>query len=385
VARERFVRLFALAVTSCLPCLPAAAQPLPTVVISNWAESTNGTGVVFKNLLPTEVAGEGIKLPNLTSDGKFEYGIDASDMSWANECRCFRYIVVTVKSVRTRRVSQHKIREVPTGTFDDQRVPLKLNISDGHDSDSDDISLPIGSGFGLGPLPKVAIRPRQNVGPVSLNGQTELQLTIENPNADMEMVIPSEIVVESDHASLWRQPPVIVGSKFPLRIAAKGRETIRLQLDPDTWKAARESFTPTSNDKAHTAVRLKWSYANPVFNQREISSETEIPIRFHPSLFTLAVALLSGVLLGSLVLFLRQRNMALRSWSRAALTALLASLVFELVAIFLVANNSKFVVFNFDLDPWQTLPVALLGTFNGLLGIEAAAQLKALVTKQERS
>jgi hypothetical protein len=194
----------------------------------------------------------------------------------------------------------------------------------------------------------------------------------------MAMVVPSEPLIDAEHPRLWRRQPAIVGASFPLQVGPGARQTIRLRLEPNPWEAARASFVPSSNDKPHTVIRVNWATANPLFNQREMAADTEVPIRFHPSMFALLVAMVGGVLLGSVVLYLRQRTMPFRNWSRAALTAFAATLVLELVGVFLVANNSKFVIFNFDLDPWQTLPVVLLGLGNGLLGVQAVALLNKL-------
>jgi hypothetical protein len=373
------------AAASCLVLAASApAQTLPTVRISAWEESANGTGVVFKSLNPTEIADSGIELPNQTAAGAFAYGVDIKDLGWASDCRCFRYIIITVKS-RSGQLTRHKIKQHPSGTFHDKNVQVKLTISDGTVSDHDDISLPIASAPGVGPLPKLTIQHREPLAAVTLGGETEILLTVQNHNAESAMIVPAELTVDSDHPRLWRTPPAIVGATFPLSVPPGARQTIRLRLEPDPWQAVRASFVPSSNDKPHTVIRLRWAHANPLFNQREMVSDTELPIRFHPSVFALLAALIGGVLLGSVVLYLRQRTMPFRNWSRAAVTALAASLVLELIAVFLVANNSKFVIFNFDLDPWQTLPVVLLGIGNGLLGVHAVALLKTRFPKTEQS
>ena len=107
-----------------------------------------------------------------------------------------------------------------------------------------------------------------------------------------------------------------------------------------------------------------------------------MPIRFRPSILTLLLALATGVALGSLIPLLASKRGRVSTWGRATVTALVVAIILELVGIFLVANNSKFVLFGFNLDPWQTLPVLLLGIGNGLLGFEAAKKLKFIQDKK---
>jgi uncharacterized membrane protein YczE len=107
-----------------------------------------------------------------------------------------------------------------------------------------------------------------------------------------------------------------------------------------------------------------------------------VPLRFRPSILSLLTSLIAGVALGSLIPLLASKRGTMRTWGRATVTALVVAIILELVGIFLVANNSKFVLFGFNLDPWQTLPVLLLGIANGLLGFEAAKKLKFIQDKK---
>ncbi len=48
-----------------------------------------------------------------------------------------------------------------------------------------------------------------------------------------------------------------------------------------------------------------------------------------------------------------------------------------------VQNQSKFMLFGFDVDPWQSLPVLLIGALMGLLGIRAADYLQGVINKRK--
>lgn len=357
--------------------VPAAGQRLPEVRITAWEPSTNGTGVVFRPLNPAPV-GDAMELPDQTRAGKFEYRIDTSDVRWADDCRCFRYIIVSVRTPSNGRISRHKFRAYPSGSFEDQRVAVRLTISDASASDDDEVSLPVASAPGLEPGPLVKVELREPLGYVSLGGAAEIQIVLRNPNRSMSVLVPSDIEVSSDRNKLWKGVPVVVGPAYPITLAPGATQTVRVRVEPDAWEAIQTSIIPTSSDKPHTALRIKVPYANALFQQRAGVVEMELPVRFRPSIFSLGSALGIGVLLGSLVLLISRKVLPVSRWSRAALTALIVAIVLELVGIFMVANSSKFVIFNFDLDPWQTLPVMLLGVATGLLGFEAAKLLRVL-------
>ena len=87
--RQTALRRLILAAALCLTVhVPAAMAQLPAVRIAAWEQSANGTGVVFKPLVASAVSDGGPALPNETEGGLFEYGLDTSDIKWADECRC---------------------------------------------------------------------------------------------------------------------------------------------------------------------------------------------------------------------------------------------------------------------------------------------------------
>src|SRR5687768_13362925 len=92
---------------------PASAQTVPTVKIAAWEPSSNGTGVRFVAVTPTAGETDDTPLPDETPSGRFQYGIDTSELRWGDECRCFRYYVVSVRSRATRLVTRHKFKALP--------------------------------------------------------------------------------------------------------------------------------------------------------------------------------------------------------------------------------------------------------------------------------
>jgi hypothetical protein len=354
-----------------------AAQPpgveLPEVKLSPWDQSSDGTGMRFVGLSPTAV--DAGALPDETAQHAFQYAIDTTALKWANECRCYRYFVVTVRSRKTGRLSQHKFRGVPSGSFEDQHVQVRLTITEGGASDTDDVALPVASAPGLEPKPLVEVSTAQAIESLSLGGITEIPVTVRNPNLLMTVEIPSGIVVATGDGRLWKSAPAFAGTSFPLALGPQRTQVLTLRVEPLVRQAIAASFPPTSADKSHTILYLDVPYTNTIFGGRTGNVRLGVPLRFQPGVLALALWLLCGVVLGSLVPVAAGGRQILRQWPQAAATAFVVGVVLELVGILLVQNKSKFVLLGFDLDPWQTLPVIVLGVANGLLGLKAAERL----------
>jgi hypothetical protein len=366
-------------------CLAAAAQPAaaqPTVRLSAWQPDTSGTGVRFEALAPF-VETEPVAMQDELADGAFEYSLDTTKINWATECSCYRHYAVLVRSRATGVVTRHKFRALPSGSFDDQYAEVMLTIRDGTRGGDTRIALPVASAPGLEPKPLLTVsRLRDRPESLSLGGVTQVRLTVKNPAKGLAVLIPSAVVVRPEVDALWARVSASVDGPLPLTLQPDATQTLTLDIQPQTWRAIEESLVPTEAERAHTALHVGVPYANPIFGNRIGFIDLTVPIRFRPSVLALLLALTTGVALGSLVPLLGSNRGRVSTWGRATATALVVAIILELVGIFLVANNSKFVLFGFNLDPWQTLPVLLLGIANGLLGFEAAKKLKFIQDKK---
>ncbi len=204
----RFVR------ASCLSCAfgsvltvsSTSAQDQPIVKLSDWEQAGNGTGMRFVALstLTQNDAGQ-LQLPDQTKGGLFQYRVNHSDVSWSDDCRCFRYYIITVRSTRTGTVTRHKFKALPSGSFEDQYANVTLTISESHQADTDAIALPVGSALGLQPE-SIHLSMAHSLESVVLAEDTELQLTIRN-SGNMDGVIP-RLSVTPDRTDLW--PAVVI-------------------------------------------------------------------------------------------------------------------------------------------------------------------------------
>jgi len=363
----------------------AEAQPAalpPTVRLSAWAPDTSGTGVRFEGLAPF-VETDPVVMQDEIANGAFEYAIDTSKINWATDCRCYRHYAVLVKSRATGVVTRHKFRALPSGSFDDQYAEVMLTITAGALTGDTRIALPVASAPGLEPRPLLEItRMRASPESLSLGGLTQVRLTVKNVTKGVPVLITSAVVIRPETPDLWSGMGAALSGAAPIPLPADASETLTVNIQPQTWRAIEASLVPTEADKPHTSFHVDVPYANPIFGNRPGSAEFTVPLRFRPSILSLLTSLVAGVGLGSLIPLLASKRGTVRTWGRATVTALVVAIILELVGIFLVANNSKFVLFGFNLDPWQTLPVLLLGIANGLLGFEAAKKLKFIQDKK---
>ena len=114
-------------------------------------------------------------------------------------------------------------------------------------------------------------------------------------------------------------------------------------------------------DAVHETVTAVISYKSDLGGVQR-TKPVNIVVRFVPSLISLIVALFAGSLVGTLAAqFLPGTWKGFNAMARMAARGIVFSFVAELFAMFLVALGSKFVILQFDLDPWQFLPVFFIG------------------------
>lgn len=365
-----------------------AAQPAspPTVRLSAQLDAS-GTGTRFEPLSPIQepepapVLEGGDEIGN----GAFEYMVDTSQIRWAVDCGCYRYYAIVLRARHTGVVTRHKFRAYPSGSFLDRYADVRMEVRYGPADDavaSAQISLPVASAPGLEPTPLLGVGPITVPVEVSLGGSTPIELAVKNNVSGMSVLLTADIDVRPARVKLWKNlranPP---GGRVPFTLAPGAVQTLKIDAEPNLWQALQASFDPTKSDKLHTELKFEVRYTNPTFKGRDLAVPVVVPILFKPSAIALFFALLSGVLLGSLVRLLASWRGPIGAWSRwsrwsrATLTALVVGIILQVVGALMVYNNSKFVVFSFNLDPFQTLPVLALGICTGLLGFEAAKKL----------
>src|SRR5215472_16026915 len=136
---------------------------------------------------------------------------------------------------------------------------------------------------------------------------------------------------------------------------------VQLQLTPKRVPALLSTRTSVKPHGTHDNLQVTVNYAS-AFGGANHEQTKDVGVRFAPSLLNLVVALLCGSLFGTAAAQLLPGMW--KGWKdtgQKALRGLLFALVAELFAMLLAALGSKFILIQFDLDPWQFLPVFFIG------------------------
>jgi hypothetical protein len=392
--------------TPATPAASAVAAIAAPAAVPTATSTLAGAGMRFEHVSTLTDDVEPVPLRHETDGGRFQYAIDASDLRWADDCGCFRYYVIYVRSAATGAISKHKFRGTPIGPFSDQHVTVTMTIEESVDdlakmwssradgeavtraaehvqdartSDTAAIELPVSSRPGLGE-PLITTELEQNDG-LSLFSTSRLTLTVRNTSSRMPVRILSDVIAEPASRTLWQTPPSIAGSSLPTDLGPEpdSRRTITLTLRPRLWRAIETSFMPSDRAQAHSWVQVQIPYLSSAFPGSVHVAPLSVPVRFRPGLPLLLMVLAAGVAAGSVVPALTTRRRS-QQWMHAAGLAFVVALAIEVCSLFILrlGGGATVALFRFTLDPQQMLPVLVLGLVSGLIAFALADLLKTL-------
>lgn len=200
---------------------------------------------------------------------------------------------------------------------------------------------------------------------VDLSQSTGIELSLHNLLPDQDLLVEPAIQATASHPGYWVSTAnvklVDAVSKDVIRIHPGDTSLVRLHLEPKklpTLLATLGSVKPDAVHETVTAVVIYQSDLGGVVRTKPVN----IVVRFVPSLISLIVALFAGSLLGTVAAqFLPGTWKGFYAMGQRAARGIVFSIVAELFAMLLVALGSKFVILQFDLDPWQFLPVFFIG------------------------
>lgn len=358
----------ALCMSGALPV--ASAQTLPALHVRPL-EITKDSGVTFP--IPDGVidgSHDARQLDDSTAKGLFAFDVDISNLRWAEDCRCLRHYVFYVRPRGTNVTTRFKVKARPVGRFQDRWEPVSFDMEYGNTRDTGTVRLPF-----LAQSPETDLLVQSNrdqIQEVNLHGARRLRFVLHNPLPDAAIAVQLPPVLRGDE-TLWRTIAPESTQASTVTIPGGRQRTIDVIVQPEPVAAARASLPPSLPTKVHTTIEAEFGYSNASVQGRADVLLGTAKVRFAPGLGVLLIALLAGVSLGAALAFVVPR-LARPGTKRVRFiaSALLAALVLELVGMFLVAQNSRFVLFGFDLDPWQTLPTALVGIGAGILGSRVA-------------
>jgi hypothetical protein len=200
---------------------------------------------------------------------------------------------------------------------------------------------------------------------VDLSQSAGIMLSLRNLLSDQDLLVEPSIEATASHPHYWVSTAnVKLGhalSKDVIRIHPGDTSLVRLHLEPRKLPTLLATLGSVKPDAAHETVTAVISYKSDLGGVPR-TKPVNIVVRFVPSLISLIVALLTGSLVGTLAAqFLPGTWKGFYAMGQQAARGIVFSFVAELFAMLLVALGSKFVILQFDLDPWQFLPVFFIG------------------------
>jgi hypothetical protein len=261
----------------------------------------------------------------------------------------------------------------PVGSFFDQRFAVPASITDGQREVRGDLTLTLHN-TDQAPHYLSAVT-LDAPAAVSLLGDSEIWLRLENLLADVPLAI-SEVEALRP-ASILRQ--ATAQSHLGTRMLAGGEaaRAVTLVVEPIPHRALGRSIFPLASTEAHEAITLLVRYHTPsgVERVREIS----VPIRFRPSIWSLAGIVAVGGVAGSL-LGLAQKprpgkppRRQIGQWLKAALIAIILAFIAEAVGIVL---QGEMTILGHSADPYQLLTAWLIGALVGAFGFRGLEILR---------
>lgn len=204
-----------------------------------------------------------------------------------------------------------------------------------------------------------------NPAKVDLSQSTGIELSLRNLLPDQDLLVEPSIQATASHPGYWVSTANVkledALAKDVIRIRPGETSLVRLHLEPKKLPTLLATLGSVKPDAAHETITAVLSYQSDLGGVQR-TKPVNIVVRFVPSLISLVVALFSGSLVGTLAAqFLPGTWKGFYALGQRAARGIVFSFVAELFAMLLVALGSKFVILQFDLDPWQFLPVFFIG------------------------
>ena len=200
---------------------------------------------------------------------------------------------------------------------------------------------------------------------VDLSESAGIELSLHNLLPDQDLLVEAAVHATASHPGYWVSMANVkvedALSQDVIRIHPGDTALVRLRLEPKKLTTLLATLGSVKPDAVHETVTTVFSYKSDlggVVRTRPVN----IAVRFTPSLISLLIALFAGSLIGTLAAqFLPGVWKGFYPMAQKAARGIVFSFVAELFAMLLVALGSKFVILQFDLDPWQFLPVFFIG------------------------
>jgi hypothetical protein len=248
------------------------------------------------------------------------------------------------------------------GAFLDRSETAHFTIQVGNVSDEGLLDVPLHS---IASRDFIEVSTVTKPAKVDLSQSTGIELSLHSLLPDQDLLVEPAIQATASHPAYWVSTENVKLqdglSKDVIRIQPGDTQLVRLHLEPQKLPTLLATLGSVKPDAVHENVTAVLSYRSDLGGVQR-TKPVNIAVRFAPSLISLIVALFAGSLLGTLAAQLLPGTWkGFYAMGQKAARGIVFSVVAELFAMLLVALGSKFVLLQFDLDPWQFLPVFFIG------------------------
>lgn len=262
-------------------------------------------------------------------------------------------------------ITRFTFHGTPVGTFEDQVVLVRFEVTTETLREADEVRLPIFGKFAPDALSSTMSR--SDPVPVFMASEKTISVPLTNDLNGIGVEVLNARL-QPDDGSLWDAPKAVITPNLQIDPKRTVVEAIQVRLSPKPATAFASAMVPGSKNKGHDTVRLAVDYRTLGRNSRQFNMA--VPVRFEPWPPSLFVMVVVGAFAGTLVPpATRQRQW--RHFWRAVGSASIVAVLVEALAMVLVANNSQFKLLGFELDPFQLPSAALVGALVGLGGFRS--------------
>lgn len=324
------------------------------------------------------------QMSQATGTSHYSLLVDINKTSFFYGSFVYPFYVARASATPQLQMCVFRVQATPSGVFADQMADVTVHIKDDAGQIEDgSVTIPLHNSSYRQPI--LRAEPPTPFASVILSGQYPIAVKISNLLHDLPVSL-NGIRLSADNPQEWQVQPQ---GKFNLSRpgALQPGQTldagVEVTLVPNRWHALSASIFPIAPDKAQETVHLSIDFNTPGGIPGTL--EVPIPLRFKPSFWNLAFAVLIGALVGNAVGLLFPADKDRLKWYQAMPIAIGLGIIAEVVGMILVSGNSEFRLFGFELDPYQLLPASLIGILVGLAGFRRADAFLAIFKKKDAS
>jgi len=342
-----------------LPSAMLAQTPIltfDTLTIGN-AGQVSFTAFLADRGASSAVAGEPVageqRYLYRTDDNRFVISVNPDTISSAPRYKAFTF-EVKVRNSAPSDAAWHvyEVRADPIGKFPDVLANVGFRLRVGKSESAGFIRLPIHSAVFDADLVRknVDLEPLQ----VKVSDPHGPEIVLQNVLENLDIHI-TKVEVKSGCHDCWDE---VIASPVDILARPSAKVNLLLNTRPKPLGALLSTAFLLKKETPQDVLFVTLGY-NVDQGGMPKEKQINVPIRFTPSIWQLAMAVIVGGIVGAILKCLLNNDAGKITWKLLGQAVLLA-LVAESLAVMAASFDSKVIILNFDMDPRQAVPALTL-------------------------